>query len=65
MYTDTDSKLSPQSKFTDSKLLPLLPQSKFKVTLNYVLGPKSKWAAEVFYGYSDELKTDLNNNGIK
>ena len=51
MYTDTDSKL--------------LPQSKFKVTLNYVLGPKSKWAAEVFYGYSDELKTDLNNNGIK
>ena len=48
--------------YTDSKLL---PQSKFKVTLNYVLGPKSKWAAEVFYGYSDELKTDLNNNGIK
>ena len=50
------------SMYTDSKLL---PQSKFKVTLNYVLGPKSKWAAEVFYGYSDELKTDLNNNGIK
>ena len=50
------------SMYTDSKLL---PQSKFKVTLNYVLGPKSKWAAEVFYGYSDELKTDLNNTGIK
>lgn len=50
------------SMYTDSKLL---PQSKFKVTLNYVLGPKSKWSAEVFYGYIDELKTDLNNNGIK
>jgi len=48
---------------TDSKML---ENSKFKVTVNYASPPgKFKWAAEVFYGYSDELRTDLNNNGIK
>jgi len=50
------------SMYTDKEMLE--NNGKFKVTLNYVLGPKSNWAAEVFYGYSDELKTDLNNNGI-
>lgn len=49
--------------YTDSKLL---PQSKFHVTVNYFTPKsKSKYSNEVFYGYSDELKTDLNNNGIK
>ena len=51
------------SMFTDIKLL---SQSKFKVTLTYTKpDSKSNWSNEVFYGYSDELKTDLNNNGIK
>lgn len=56
-------KYTISTMYTDSKML---PDSKFKVTLNYST-PKSKsdWAAEVFYGYSDELKTDLINNGIK
>jgi hypothetical protein len=49
--------------YTDSKLL---PQSKFHVTVNYYTPKtKAKYSNEVFYGYSDELRTDLNNNGIK
>jgi hypothetical protein len=51
-----------QTMYTDTQML---DNGKFKVTLMYSK-PKSKydWKSEVFYGYSDELKTDLNNNGI-
>ena len=53
-----------QTMYTDKEMLE--NNGKFKVTLMYSK-PKHKydWKSEVFYGYSDELKTDLNNNGIK
>ncbi len=47
---------------TDSNLL---SKSKFKVTLNYVTPPKSKWSHEIFYVYCDELRNDLLIVGVK
>lgn len=62
LVTDGDERYYPTTMYTDKEMI---KNGKFKVTMTYGPGStKAKWANEVFYGYSDDLKNDMVTNKL-